>query len=225
MKTNIFFDFDSTILTIESLDFLISQSNPKIAKEVEEITNKGMNGQISLFESISARLKLAQIKQNNLKEIAKQMPSYITPGLEEIIANLQEKETKNELEIFIVSGGLKSLILPVAQFLKIKLENVFANSPIFNSQNVISAIDHKNPLAHNEGKLKIIRQINQKNLAIKNIIIGDGYTDLEVNLLAPEIDFIGFGCNICRAKVENNAKFFVKNIEEFAQILQQKLLK
>jgi len=223
MKTNIFFDFDSTILTIESLDFLIAQSNPEIAKEVEEITNKGMNGQISLFESISARLKLAKIKQNNLQEIAKQMPIYITPGLQEIIANLQEKEAKNELEIFIVSGGLTSLILPVAQFLKIKLHNIFANSPIFNSQNVICAIDDKNPLAHNGGKLKIIHQINQKNLARKNIIIGDGYTDLEVNLLAPEIDFIGFGCNISRDKVQNNAKFFAKNIEEFAQILQQKM--
>src|SRR3989338_10206993 len=72
-----FFDFDSTLVSIESLDELIALSirenhEPdeagKILEEIRKITDMGMNGEIDFPESLSRRLKKAPVNRSHIKK-------------------------------------------------------------------------------------------------------------------------------------------------------------
>ena len=55
---NLVIDFDSTIIQAESLDILAAVCNRSetIQEEIKHITNLGMNGEISIQESLSQRV-------------------------------------------------------------------------------------------------------------------------------------------------------------------------
>ena len=57
---NVVLDFDSTLIQVESLDILAAVCNRSetTQEEIKHITNLGMNGEISIQESLSQRIKL-----------------------------------------------------------------------------------------------------------------------------------------------------------------------
>lgn len=206
---NFVFDFDSTLLSIESLDFVISKvSNGKFDKQIEDITNLGMNGEATLQETITRRLELCQITKQHLERFSKQMPKYLTGGMAEIINQLQKKHN-----VYIISGGLMELISPVAKALSIPHKNCMANKIIFHSDGKFE-LDKASPLLYKNGKSIAIQKLGILNS--NTIMIGDGYTDLEVHLNNPSVHFIGFGVNIVRDVVQKNSPLFVRTIEEFS---------
>ena len=215
---NFVFDFDSTIINIESLDFLISKvSNGKYDKEIEEITNLGMSGSINLLESITRRMQICSITKQQLQDNANLMTNYITREIDDVIKLIQTKGHN----VYIVSGGMIDLILPVALKLNIFHKNCIANEIFFNSDGSFKEINKSSPLLYKNGKSDAIRQLGILNN--KTIMIGDGYTDLEVNLNNPFIDFIGFGVNIQRDSVKKQAKIFTKTMQEFKNVINQKI--
>ena len=50
------FDFDSTLMDGETLDIIARETN--FAKEISEITARGMRGEIDFFESLEMRVAL-----------------------------------------------------------------------------------------------------------------------------------------------------------------------
>lgn len=74
MKTNKYFviDFDSTFTKVEAFDVLaeiIVKEHPQaqsIKKQIEEITNLGMEGKLSLRESIEKRLAILKPEKRHL---------------------------------------------------------------------------------------------------------------------------------------------------------------
>jgi HAD superfamily phosphoserine phosphatase-like hydrolase len=209
---NFVFDFDSTLLSIESLDFVISKvSNGKFDKQIEEITNLGMNGKASLQETITRRLELCKITQQHLEAFARQMVQYLTVGMAEVIHKLQEKHS-----VYIVSGGLMQLIAPIAKALCIPETNCMANKITFHSNGTFE-LDKTSPLLYKNGKSQALETFGILNS--NTVMIGDGYTDLEVHLNNLAVHFIGFGVNVMRDVVREKSPVFVTTMEEFLEAI------
>ncbi len=214
------FDFDSTLITKESLDEIIclslqnSLEKNSIIKDIEKITNKGMSGEIDLIESISLRLNKAKIHKDNFELFAKNVIIYITPGLADIIRYLYDKKQ----QIFIVSGGFLEGIYPLADYLKIPRKNCFANTCFFDSDGYVTGIDVDNLACASNGKGKIINNLKKQKQTIgKIILIGDGANDLQAYKEKCVDIFCGFGINVERNNVKKEAPYFCTTIKEFSQ--------
>lgn len=219
-KNCFIFDFDSTIIKLESLDELIKNScnSVEVDKNVEKITNLGMNGKISFQESLEKRIKIVNLRKSSLNFVIDLIKKNITDGFFDLISKL-----KKYGEIFIVSGGFFDLIFPVSEILKIKKENIFANDFIFdNSENIIG-FDRSNKLSSNMGKVKVVEEIISKNNFQKIFMIGDGYTDLEVALNIKSLIFCGFGQNIKRENVIKNSNLFFNTTNELEDFFNKEL--
>ena len=67
-------DFDSTFISKESLDelayyaLLKNQADISVIKEIQKITDAGMNGEITFHESIDSRLHLMKANKSEVIE-------------------------------------------------------------------------------------------------------------------------------------------------------------
>lgn len=215
---HIFFDFDSTLVSVETLDVLISTKLETTAqkKAIEKITAQGMVGEIPLFESLSKRLSVAKISQQDVQELSQKLPQFITQNLADIIESLQQ----NGHKIHILSGGFKDYMHHTATALNIPKNNIHANEFTYGEDGFINGLNQQNPLCQNGGKGQVISHLNLKE---KVILIGDGYTDLEVYLEGKCRHFIGFGIHESRDIIKEKAPFFIKNIDELNSILDELL--
>lgn len=206
-KTIYFFDFDSTLINAETLDLIASNKNLKDFEidKIKEITNQAMNGEISFNKALNERLKILKINQNDVFEFKNQIHTKINKS---ILDNISFFSKNN---CFIISGGFREIIQPVAYILKIPFEKVFANNLIFDQQFEHFILDNENPLAHNKGKSHVINQLDFKE---NQIMIGDGYTDLEVKLENPKIKFYAYTEVVYRNNIVIQADKVISNLNE-----------
>lgn len=207
------FDFDSTLVSIETLDFLIGKTAKENQQEVEKITNMAMSGKLTFADSL--RLRFAQIKleKSDIDSLKNEICNYITDGF---ISGI--KQLKSEFDIYIISGGFLEIIDPVAEKLGIAKENCFANNFIYEGLKIVG-FDQSNIMAQNGGKPKIVAQILTKKYYDKIFMIGDGYTDLEVSKANPNIIFCGFGEHAAREAVIKEAPNFFYNVGDLIKFL------
>lgn len=204
MNYNFFFDFDSTLVALETLDELLllalkkEENNRDKKKKIAEITEQGMSGEIDLKKSLEERLKIADIYKNDIQELNKRLPSEVTPQMPELIAFLQASGHN----VFIISGGFLDNILPIAVLLGVPAANVFANSFIKENDKVIG-IDLDNPLIFSNGKSKIISQFERE----KVICIGDGISDAKPKLNGLAKEFWGFWAHNQRKNIMKMADY------------------
>jgi D-3-phosphoglycerate dehydrogenase len=224
-KNNSFvFDFDSTLVTVESLEEVIALTVRKktpserkaIMQQVQWITDMGMNGELNFSESLQQRLKIAPPSLKELTVFKQSILTKITPGIPQVIRFLQEQKQS----IFVLSGFFQDCLLPVTRKLGITDTCVLGNECFLNQQGAFCGIDTQNPLAHGNGKTEIIRGLKEAGLLPGKIcMIGDGATDL-----APYLDhevelFIGFGANQSRKKVWAKAPQYVSSSSQLLTYL------
>lgn len=206
-KTIYFFDFDSTLINTETLDLIASNKNLSDfeIEKIKEITNQAMNGEISFNKALNERLKILKINHNDVFEIKNQIHTKINKSILDNISFFYKNNC------FIISGGFREIIQPVADILKIPFEKVFANNLIFDQQFEYFILDNENPLAHNNGKSHVINQLDFKE---NQIMIGDGYTDLEVKLENPKIKFYAYTEVVYRNNIVFQADKVISNLNE-----------
>jgi D-3-phosphoglycerate dehydrogenase len=206
-KTIYFFDFDSTLINTETLDLIASNKNLSDfeIEKIKEITNQAMNGEISFNKALNERLKILKINHNDVFEIKNQIHTKINKSILDNISFF----TQNTC--YIISGGFREIIQPIADILKIPFEKVFANNLIFDQQFEHFILDNENPLAHNKGKSHVINQLDFKE---NQIMIGDGYTDLEVKLENPKIKFYAYTEVVYRNNIVIQADKVISNLNE-----------
>lgn len=215
-KSNAFFiiDFDSVFVQVESLDELAKialQGKPnrqKILSQIANLTKKGMEGKIPFSESLEKRLRLLKANKKHLKKLIKLLKSKITPS----VKRNKEFFSQYSKYIYIVSGGFREFILPVVSDYGIKKDHILANSLIFDKKGNIVGYDKNNPLAQEQGKIKIVSKL-ALNKPI--YIIGDGYTDYEVKAAGKADKFFALTENVYRKALADKADYVIPNFDEF----------
>ena len=95
------FDFDSTLMDGETIDFFADALG--IGAQVSAITERAMNGELDFFESLQQRVGLLKgLEMEKVESICHQLP-YM-PGAVETIAALKEKGIK----VVCFSGGFRT---------------------------------------------------------------------------------------------------------------------
>jgi phosphoserine phosphatase len=201
MKPNIFFDLDSTLVTIEGLDYLAQLKG--VADELIPITSAAMNGEIPMQVAMERKIGLLKPSKADLLQMGRAYLSNLTSGAKECVATLHSQG----FNCWILTGNFREAAQMVAQELGIPKDLVIANQIKHDEQGDFLAFDSDQPLAANHGKT-----ISLQKLGIdlsQAIMVGDGSTDLETQ---DHIGlFIGFGGVVLRPKIALEAKVYVSN--------------
>lgn len=207
-------DFDSTFTKVEAFDVLaeiIVREHPNsedIKRQIFEITNLGMEGKISLRESIEKRLDILQPEKRHLTPLIKQLKLVVSESFKrnkEFFATYADN-------IYIISNGFREFIEPVVTEFGIKPDNILANEFIFDELEKVIGFDLNNPLSANNGK---VEQLKRLNLNGDVYVIGDGYTDYEIKNAGLANKFFAFTENIERESVLSKADHITPSLDEF----------
>ncbi|MDD2905660.1 MAG: phosphoserine phosphatase SerB [Sulfurimonas sp.] len=95
------FDFDSTLMDGETIDFFAEELG--LGKEVAYITEEAMSGRLDFFESLQKRVGLLKGLDYSIVEKISQNLPYM-PGAKETISELK----KRGIKVVCFSGGFRS---------------------------------------------------------------------------------------------------------------------
>ena len=112
------FDFDSTLMDGETIDFLADELGLK--DEVAAITEEAMSGRLDFFESLTTRVALLKgLEYKKVIDICKDLP--LMPGAVETVNELKKMDYK----VICFSGGFRVGTGPAAA--KLGLHADFSN--------------------------------------------------------------------------------------------------
>jgi D-3-phosphoglycerate dehydrogenase len=214
VKRNYIFDFDSTLTRVEALDVLAEitlVNNPRkdeIIQEIIDITNLGIDGEISFTESLERRIKLLKANKADLSELIVKLKKEVSKSIE----NNKEFFEKFSDDIYVVSCGFKEFIDDIVIDYNIPSERVFANEFKFGADGAIIGFDEENVLATHNGKIQCLRDLNLEG---EIQVIGDGYSDYVTREAGVADKFFAYTENVSRDKTTENADHVTPNLDEF----------
>ena len=165
------FDFDSTLMDGETIDFLADELG--IKDEVAQITEEAMSGRLDFFESLTTRVALLKgLEYSKVVEICKNLP--LMPGAKELIPALQEKGYK----VICFSGGFRVGTSPAKDVLGLDAD--FSNV-LHEKDGVLTGLVGGDMMfSHSKGDM--IQRI-QSLLGVTRadtLVCGDGANDLSM---------------------------------------------
>jgi phosphoserine phosphatase len=194
---HIFFDVDSTLVTIEGIDVLAGE-NPEIVR----LTEAAMNGEIPLDEVYARRLEIIRPSRSDVYALAERYLASIVEGAVETLSMLRDAGAN----VHLVTAGIAQAIAPLAEKLGVSARAVHAVALEFDERGAYRDFDRRSLLTRTGGKELVVRAILARSKG-KSAFIGDGITDLETK---PAVDlFIGFGGVHTRPRVAENAEVYV----------------
>jgi phosphoserine phosphatase len=165
------FDFDSTLMDGETINFLAEEIG--IKKEVAFITKRAMAGEIDFFESLRERVFLLKgMSVKKVDEICHNLP-YVN-GAKEIISKLKEKNYK----VIVFSGGFRN----ATDFAKevLSYDASFANMLHSNGGKLSGLVGGDMMFGFSKGdmlkRIQALLKISSKD----TIAVGDGANDLSM---------------------------------------------
>ena len=216
-KRNYIFDFDSTLTKVEALDVLAEitlTDNPRkeaIIQEIIDITNLGIDGEISFTESLERRIKLLKANKADLSNLVATLKKQVSKSIEsnkEFFENFAD-------DIYVISCGFKEFIDPIVKEYNIPSERVYANTFTFAEDGEIIGFDDENPLSKHNGKIQCLKDMN---LDGEIQVIGDGYSDYVTREAGIADKFFAYTENVSREKTTENADHIAPNLDEFLYV-------
>ncbi|KAG9138058.1 hypothetical protein Leryth_001319 [Lithospermum erythrorhizon] len=193
------FDVDSTVCVDEGIDELAEFCGA--GKAVAEWTARAMGGSVPFEEALAARLSLFKPSLSQVQDFLEKRPPRLSPGIDQLVNNLK----LNNKDVYLISGGFRQMINPVASILGIPLENIFANQLLFGDSGEFLGFDVNEPTSRSGGKAVAV-QIIRKTHGYKSLVmIGDGATDLEARKPGGADLFVCYGGVQLREAVAANA--------------------
>lgn len=211
-KRTYLIDFDSTFIQVETFDILADialKDHPERKQRLEfihDITQQAMEGKIGFEDSLKDRIGLLSLNQSYIEQTIAILKEKITPSF------LRHRDffEQNKDNIIILTGSFIDIVWPIVHSFGIKRENVFANRFLYDFDGNIHGYDRSNPLAQDQGKVKLVQQLNLEG---EVVIIGDGYNDYEVKASNLASMFIALTENIARPPVVKLADAVIDSLE------------
>ena len=185
------FDFDSTLVRIETLEALADialDGHPKadaVRAEIARLTDQAMAGEVDFGAALRQRLALLPLTRAHVQALADRI---LDEGTWSVRRNLRFFHD-NIGRIVIISGGFREIIAPVAERLGVSPDRVLANDLVYDAEGRVTGVDDANPLSHENGKPKVIEALK---LARPIVMVGDGWNDAEVKLAGAADRFYAF---------------------------------
>ncbi len=216
-KRSYVFDFDSTLTKVEALDVLAEitlTNNPNknaIIQEIIDITNLGIDGEISFTESLERRIQLLKANKADLGSLVSALKKQVSSSIE---SNKSFFEDFAE-NIYVISCGFKEFIDPIVKEYNIPSERVFANTFEFATDGEIIGFDANNPLSKHNGKIQCLKDMNLEG---EIQVIGDGYSDYVTREAGIADTFFAYTENVSREKTTEKADHIAPNLDEFLYV-------
>ena len=195
----IFFDVDSTLVTVEGIDVLAG-ANPEIAR----LTTAAMNGEIPLEDVYERRLETIRPTRQAVENLGRTYQQSLVEGAKETMQTL----LSGGAVIHLISAGIEQAILPLAAALGVPERQVHAVRLTFSADGSYVDFDRRSFLTRRGGKEIVVRDVRARTHG-RAAFIGDGASDLEAK---PAVDlFIGFGGVQSRQAVREQADVYVES--------------
>ncbi|KYJ87738.1 phosphoserine phosphatase SerB [Sulfurovum riftiae] len=165
------FDFDSTLMDGETIDFLAKPLG--LEEQVAAITERAMAGELDFFKSLVARVALLEgLEKEKVDAICADLP--MMPGAKEVVKGLKEKG----YTVVCFSGGFRNATRPACERLGIDAD--FSN--FLHDENGILTGRVGGEMMYSEAKGDMIVRM-QKLLGVgreDTLVVGDGANDLSM---------------------------------------------
>ena len=176
-----------------------------------------MGGSVPFHEALEARLAIITPSHDEIVQCIKNHPLKLTSGIKELVDILHMKG----VHVYLVSGGFRQMINPIADVLKISHEHIYANNILFKNDGSYAGFDPNEPTSRAGGKAKVVADLKAKHGYKTIFMIGDGATDLEARVQGGADAFIGYGGVVIRDVVKNGADLFITDMQEIIDPLKQ----
>lgn len=188
---SVVFDADSTLAGIEGVDWLAQARGGDVAHDVAALTRRAMDGEIPLEEVYALRLERIAPTREELDALGAAYVAAAAPGAQAALAALKAAG----VTLYIVSGGIREALLPLARHLGLDEGRVHAVPVRLDGGGRYVGME-PSPLARSGGKPVVLAGLD---LARPALAVGDGVTDLEMR---SQVDaFMAFTRFVRRAPV------------------------
>ncbi|WP_418184917.1 phosphoserine phosphatase SerB [Aliarcobacter vitoriensis] len=165
------FDFDSTLMDGETIDFLADAYN--VGKEVKKITEEAMSGRLDFFESLTTRVSLLKgMPYDKVVQICNNLP--LMNGSYELITELKKMNYK----VVCFSGGFRLGTTPAK--VKLGLDADFSNILHEKDGFLTGLVGGDMMFSYSKGdmieRLQSLLQISKAD----TLVCGDGANDLSM---------------------------------------------
>lgn len=203
-------DVDSTLCSIEGIDWLAERRGPEVASRVAALTDRAMRGEVPLEEVYGRRLSIVRPRREDVDALGRAYIDTIAPGAVETIAGWRSRGVR----VILLSSAISHAILRLAQHVGLGPDEVYAVDVKFDAIGAWGGFDASSPLVTTVGKRDIISKLD---LPRPLIGVGDGSTDLAVRGTADA--FAAFTGFVSRPTVADNADFVVTSFDELDKIV------
>ena len=165
------FDFDSTLMDGETLEFSAKEFN--LQDKVAAITKEAMEGKIDFFESLIKRVALLKgLEQAKVEKICRELP--LMNGAKGTITELKKAGYKT----VCFSGGFKSATIPAREYLGLDAD--FSNILHFKDGKMTGLVGGEMMFSTSKGEMLVTLQrllgVTEEN----TVAVGDGANDLSM---------------------------------------------
>ena len=165
------FDFDSTLMDGETLEFFAEEIG--IREKVKAITDRAMRGELDFFESLTERVSfLKGLSVSKVDEICHNLP--LMCGAKEVVKGLQAKGYK----VICFSGGFRNATKYFTE--KLGLDGEFANY-LHSKDGVLTGLVG-GEMMFSDSKGQMLERLQKLLGATKEntLVTGDGANDLSM---------------------------------------------
>lgn len=207
---SVILDVDSTLCSIEGIDWLAARRGKRIAAQVRELTSRAMDGEIPLENAYSERLAMIRPSADDIEALAEAYQLAVMPGAASTLAAMRNAGVK----IVLMSGGLRQALLPLARWLDIPASDVHTVGLELDDAGSYDGYDCASPLVTQSGKCTVARTLG---LPSPVLAVGDGATDLAMK---PAVDaFFAFTGVVRRKTVVRAAMGEIRTFDELLTLV------
>jgi phosphoserine phosphatase len=207
---SVIFDVDSTLSAVEGIDWLAAQRGPEIEAWSAGLTERAMEGEIPIEAVYGERMRIVKPTLLEIEQLGRVYVERMAAGAAGTIAELRA----NNVEVIMVSGGLREAILPLAKELGVDQKNVHAVSVFFGQDGTYAGFDDASLLTRQSGKRTIVGQMDLKGPILA---VGDGMTDCEIKAVVQ--GFAAFVEFTRREAVIERADYVVENFDQLRDLI------